>query len=159
MITRTLTISLILIFSLFVSGAYADGHTACKNVPSSIQKQCPKLKSFVDDAITYLKAHGEPALAVLGNPRGGYREGPLYIFVLHSEGRILSHAGTPVLVGKVTEEVPNGPVIWEAIREAASPEGGWAIYEFNNPETGKVEQKYSWVKTLGGMIVGAGIYD
>ena len=150
-----------LLISVLSLGTVTANASACANdTPHSMnQIECENLKKFVDDAILYYQAHGDEALPVLGDPRGGYRDGELYIFVLSQRGIVIAHAGNPWLVNRPPTAIPNGEALIGSLISAATADGGWAVYDFANPETGKVEEKHSWVKSVEDVVIGSGLYD
>ena len=86
-------------------------------------------------------------------------DGPWYVFIIGEDGRLIAHYD-PERMGldaaSLTDSAGRlyGP---ELVR--ATEEGGWVNYVKLNPETGREEQKHSWVVRHDGLVFGSGWYD
>ena len=73
---------------------------------------------------------------------------------------IVAHEN-PDLLGLPASEV-NGPDQYPAglmVVAAATADGAWVDYQFNNPATGQAEIKHSWVVQHDGLTFGSGWYE
>ena len=117
-------------------------------------------QAFVEAAISrYESAGRDAAIAHYNAPES--MDGQWYVFIIDENDMIVSHAATPANVG-VDIKALNGADGWPAgrvISRAASPEGAWVSYHFNNPVSGKVELKHSWLARHDGLIFGSGWYE
>ena len=119
-------------------------------------------KSMVEKAEAYFNENGkEKAIKAFNDPNGEFVNGPIYIFAYDLGGTIIAHPTNAKLVGMNTMNVPDvDGKMWrqEAVKKANTD--GWAIvdYKFKNPVTNKVEQKTSYFKKVGDIILGCGTY-
>jgi cytochrome c len=119
-------------------------------------------KSMVEKAEAYFNDNGkEKAIQAFNDPKGGFVNGSIYIFAYDSKGTIIAHPTNAKMVGMNTLNVPDvDGKMWrqEAVGKANSD--GWAVvdYKFKNPVTNKVEQKTSYFKKVGDIILGCGTY-
>jgi cytochrome c len=118
--------------------------------------------ALVKDAAKYLKDNGkEKALQEIGKPDGKWVKGELYVFAYDFQGVIVAHPKNAKLVGKNMLEVPDvdGKLFRKDIVEMAKTKGsGWVDYKYKNPETGKIEEKTTFVLKAGDVILCCGIY-
>ena len=95
------------------------------------------------------------ALLRFVSPRGGFRTGELYVFVLDRRGIIQGDLGQDV--AEVRD--PKGRYfVKEMIRVATRRGAGWVAYEWYDPCTGLLAEKQTFVKRAGEYVVAAGIY-
>jgi vacuolar-type H+-ATPase subunit E/Vma4 len=80
-----------------------------------------------------------------------------YVFVINAETEeILAH-GYPSRVGEETKVLHNADESFTTIMNKLETNGETIMhYEWENPETGKTEQKTSWLKLYDGKIFGSG---
>ena len=113
---------------------------------------------FVQQAIDRYEAEGrEATLAYYNDPASV--DGQWYVFIVDSDGILIGHATRPDLLGTSTAE--RRDVYGKAYgREivAATEEGHWVDYFFTYPETGRPEQKHSWIVRHDGLFFGSGWY-
>ncbi|MEN9309364.1 MAG: hypothetical protein RL173_3296 [Fibrobacterota bacterium] len=118
--------------------------------------------ALVNEAAKFLKANGkEKALQEINKPDGKWVKGELYVFAYDFQGVIVAHPKNAKLVGKNMLEVPDvdGKLFRKDIVEAAKSKGtGWVDYKYKNPETGKIEEKTTFVLKSGDVILCCGIY-
>ena len=77
------------------------------------------------------------------------------------DGTVLAHGGNPSLIGKnqINATDAHGKRYVQERVEIANKDGsGWQDYMFKNPESGEVESKTSFIRRVGDMIVGCGVY-
>lgn len=117
---------------------------------------------LVQEAAKLLKAEGrEKALQECNKPDGKWVKGELYVFAYDFNGVIVAHPKNAKLVGKNMLEVPDvdGKLFRKDIVEAAKTKGsGWVDYKYKNPETGKIEEKTTYLLKAGDVIFCCGIY-
>lgn len=118
--------------------------------------------SMVQDAAKFLKANGrEKALQECGKSDGKWVKGELYVFAYDFQGVIVAHPKNAKLVGKNMLEVPDvdGKLFRKDIVDAARTKGsGWVDYKYKNPESGKIEDKTTYLLKAGDVIFCCGIY-
>ena len=119
-------------------------------------------KAMVEKAAAYYQANGkEKALKEFNTPKGQFVKGELYVFVYDMSGTIIAHPANPKLVGVNTLETPDvDGKMWrkdgmELVKKSGA---GWVDYKFKNPQSGKVEQKTTYLKKVGDIILGCGAY-
>ena len=119
-------------------------------------------KAMVEEAVTFLNAHGrEKALAEINNPKGKFVKGELYVFAYNLNAVVIAHPVNPKLIGNDLTDVPdaNGKMFRKEIIELARTKGlGWVDYKYKNPVTNKIENKTTYFKKAGDMILGCGTY-
>lgn len=114
---------------------------------------------FVRQGIERYDADGrDAALEYFNDPASV--DGQWYVFVVNAEGILIGHPTRPDLRGTSTaarHDVFGKPYGQEVV--AATAEGRWVDYYFDHPETGRFEQKHSWVVAHDGLFIGSGWYD
>ena len=93
---------------------------------------------------------------------GGGVDGEWYMFAIDRSGSILVQGATPSLRGQNI----TGPLGTDSTGKnfgaeilAATEEGSWVEYEFDNPTTRQSGHKRSWVILHDRLIFGSGWYD
>lgn len=118
--------------------------------------------ALVADAAKFLKAEGkEKALQEMNKPDGKWVKGELYVFAYDFQGVIVAHPKNAKLVGKNMLEVPDvdGKLFRKDIIEVAKSKGsGWVDYKYKNPQSGKIEEKTTYLLKSGDVILCCGIY-
>ncbi|MGI9306494.1 MAG: cache domain-containing protein [Gammaproteobacteria bacterium] len=85
-------------------------------------------------------------------------DGDSYVFVIDVRTKkIAAHPVDPSLIGQIVGTISSERVGREIL--ATDEKGRWVEYEWNNPKTGEVERKISWVKLSGHYIYGSGAYE
>jgi len=119
-------------------------------------------KAMVERAVKLLEAEGkDKAFAAFNDPAGKFVDRDLYVFVINHEGVTVSHGANKALIGKsllAVKDTDGKMFIQEMIDVAKGPGSGWVDYKWPNPTTKKVELKSSYIKKVGDVIVGVGIY-
>ncbi len=94
------------------------------------------------------------------DPTQGYFDRDMYVFVLDRRGTYLSFGGNPAKVGTLVQDIPgiDGQGLVDDIFNQAATEPGWVEYDINNPTTGKVQSKMSFVMQADELAVGCGVY-
>ena len=119
-------------------------------------------KALVEKAKAYCQANGkETCLKEFNNPKGQFYKGELYIFAYDMNGVVIANPANQKLVGVNAMEIPDvdGKMFRkEGIALANKNGSGWTDYKYKNPQSGKVEQKTSYLVKVGDIVVGCGIY-
>jgi signal transduction histidine kinase len=84
----------------------------------------------------------------------------MYVFVLDRSGTYLAFGGNPAKVATLVQDIPgiDGQGLVDKIFEQAAHEPGWVEYDINNPTTGLVQSKMSYVMQADDLAVGCGVY-
>ena len=134
-------------------------------VNAEIMRGTPEeAQAMVAKAIKYYSQVGpEAAFDKFTNaPVPEFLEKDLYVFVINkSEDVLVAHGKEPMRVGEPNQGLldADGVDIGAVVLNAATSEGGWARYKYQNFESGRVENKSSWVVLHDGYIFGVGIYE
>ena len=119
-------------------------------------------KAMVEKAATYYQANGrEKALKEFNNPQGQFVKGELYVFAWDMDGTNIAHPINPKQVGVNVLDVPDvdGKYFRKEGMELVKKNGtAWVDYKFKNPKTNKVEQKTTYLKKVGDVVLGCGAY-
>lgn len=119
-------------------------------------------KAMVEQAAQFYEANGkEKALQEYNNPNGQFVKGELYVFAYDSKGTVIAHPINPKQVGVNTLELPDvdGKFWRKEAMEKVTKDGTAVVdYKFKNPTTNKVEQKTSFFKKVGDIVLGCGTY-
>jgi len=117
---------------------------------------------LVDKAIAFAKANGkDKALAEISKSKGTFDKGAIYVFAYDMMGVVVAHPNNPKLIGKNMLEMPDldGKMFRKDIVAMAKKQGsGWVDYKYKNPETGKAEDKTTYLKAADGIIYLCGVY-
>ena len=122
-------------------------------------------KALVAKAIALFKKEGKAAFPKITSGENGLRDRDLYVWA-HSTGEkpeVVAYGG-PALkanpIGRPATEIVGfaGKPIGKIVQEQANENGSWIDYQWLNPATGKVEQKFGWIVRSGDHIFGCGIY-
>ncbi len=89
-----------------------------------------------------------------------YHDRDMYVFVLDSAGTYRAFGGNPAKVGTRVQDIPGieGDLLVSDIVAQADRAPGWVEYDINNPATGAVQTKMSYVSRVGDLYVGCGVY-
>ena len=89
-----------------------------------------------------------------------YHDRDMYVFVLDSAGTYRAFGGNPAKVGTRVQDIPGiaGDRLVSDIVAQANRAPGWVEYDINNPATGAVQTKMSYVSRVGDLYVGCGVY-
>lgn len=122
-------------------------------------------KALVQKAAAFFKSEGkDKALAAFSDPKGGFVDGDLYLFVMDAkDGKLtmLAHGVNKALVGKPQIDVKDAEGKAFNREMAAVLEKGnetWMTYAWPNPATKKIAPKKSYVVKVGDVVIGAGVY-
>jgi cytochrome c len=121
-------------------------------------------KALVEKAVVHMKDVGaDKAIADFDDPKGGYQDRDLFVFVYSPDNKIMGTAGVAALRGKdvtLLKDV-DGKEFGKLIiaTATANAAGGWVEYRMTNPVTKKVEAKKTYAIKLGDYILGSGAYN
>jgi cytochrome c len=118
--------------------------------------------AMVEKGVAYMKKNGKDALIKeVNNKNPDFIDGSIYLTVRSLDGTQLAHPTNPKLVGKNLVVLPDadGKLFRKEIIDLAQSKGkGWVDYRYNNPTTGEVEKKSTYIFKHEDVIVDAGIY-
>jgi hypothetical protein len=149
----------------FVSLALAFGIVAalgCTPARADDRGTPDQAKVLVEKAAAHLKDVGaDKAFADFNDPKGGYQDRDLFVFVYSADGKILCVPGIPALVGRDANALKDvdGKEFGKLIIATANGGGGWAEYRMTNPATKKVEPKKTYTLKAGDYVLGVGAYN
>lgn len=92
---------------------------------------------------------------------GPYWNGELYVFVINLDGVWECYPPKPDAVGTgllSLRDVDGKEFIREMIDLAKTNGDGTIDYKWKNPENGLIQEKSSFVKRVGGLVVAAGVF-
>ncbi|WP_343729843.1 cache domain-containing protein [Duganella sp.] len=119
--------------------------------------------ALVDKAVVNIQKKGiDEACKEFADPKGGYIQGELYVFVHDAAGTMKCHGTNPKLNNKDMTQLrdANGKYFSKEMRDLAmSGKTGWVDYVWVNPVSKALEPKSSYVKKADDKYwVGVGIY-
>ena len=117
-------------------------------------------QAFVRQAINLYDAVGFDDTVAYYNTRESI-DGQWYVFIAGEDETMAAHAANPDLIGKRPSDIrgPGGYPTGPALAAIADEDGGWFEYTFDNPATGAVETKHSWVVIHNDVAFGSGWYE
>lgn len=93
---------------------------------------------------------------------GRFIRDDLYVFAVDlADGRFLAHGASPQLIGTDARALrdPQGRrIVAEMIQRLDGEEAAELDYQWVNPVSGRTEAKHSYVRRVGGLMVGVGYY-
>jgi cytochrome c len=124
--------------------------------------EADEAKAMVEKAEAYYQANGkEKALKELNTPNNQFVKGELYAFAYDMSGTVVAHPKNQKLVGMNllnTSDV-DGKLFRKEIVELAKKSGsGWVDYKYKNPQSNKIEQKTTYLKKAGDIVICCGAY-
>ncbi len=121
-------------------------------------------KVMADAAIAHIKKVGpEKAFENFSKDKATWVKKDLYVWVLDLDANMKAHGTNEKLIGKnlINLKDQNGKEFIKEFIAVASGKGeGWIDYDWNNPQSKKVEGKTTLVKRVPGMnyAVAVGVY-
>lgn len=119
-------------------------------------------EALVKKAVALAAERGkDAAIGRINDPKGGFVDRDLYIFVIDHKGITHAHGFNQKLVGKdmIDLKDPDGMYfIKEFVRLVESKGEGWVDYKFVDPVTKSLRGKSAYVQGAGGLIYGCGVY-
>ena len=102
----------------------------------------------------------EEFVRTLTDPSQPWHDRDMYLFALDRAGRYLAFGGNQAKVGTRVQDIPGiaGDQLLADIFSQAERAPGWVEYDINNPSTGQVQTKMSYVCLLDDLYVGCGVY-
>jgi cytochrome c len=121
-------------------------------------------KALVEKAAVHIKEVGaDKAFADFNDPKGGYQDRDLFVFVYGPDGKIVCVPGIPALLGRDANALKDvdGKEFGKLIIATATANagGGWAEYRMTNPAIKKVEPKKTYTIKAGDYVLGVGAYN
>ena len=86
-------------------------------------------------------------------------DGPWYVFIIGEDGRIIAHYDPERMGLDATSLTDSAGRLYGPELVGATEEGDWVDYVKLNPETGREQQKHSWVVLHDGLVFGSGWYE
>ena len=86
-------------------------------------------------------------------------DGPWYVFIIGGDGRIIAHYDPERMGLDAPSLTDSAGRLYGPELVGATEEGGWVDYVKLNPETGREQQKHSWVVRHDGLVFGSGWYE
>lgn len=115
----------------------------------------------MERALSHLHTVGrEQAMQDFHEKAGPFVDRDMYLFGVDRQGVYLIQGSKPSLIGQSFNSVPGLDAGFiDRIWQAADAGGGWVQYSVENPLTGAVTPKESYVLTLeDGCAIGCGVY-
>ena len=118
--------------------------------------------ALVEKAVAFVNEHGrEKGLVEMNKSGGQFDKGEIYVFVLDLNGFMAAQPKNPKAVGEYVLDKPDskGKLFRKEIIEKAKTEGsGWVDYFYRNPQTGKEEDKTTYLKRVVDLVICCGVY-
>lgn len=135
---------------------------SCWALPVQAAEDAESARKLVDEVAAYAEKNGgEATKAAIGQSDGPFVKGELYAFAYDLNGVMVAHPKNPKLVGKNLLDVPdaNGKFFRREIVELAKTKGeGWVDYLYKNPTTMAMEDKTTYLRRVGDLVICAGAY-
>ena len=116
-------------------------------------------QSLVQEAIERYDREGrDDVIAYYNNPE--IVDGQWYVFIMNEKGISVAHPTRKDFIGtdrSQAKDVNGKPYGQELV--AATEQGRWVSYVFENPDTEELQQKQTWVVKHNGLIFGSGWYE
>ncbi|MFJ3045386.1 methyl-accepting chemotaxis protein [Herbaspirillum chlorophenolicum] len=118
--------------------------------------------AMVKRAVRHVQANGtEAALADFSLPAPEFRQRDLYINAIDLNGNTLAHGDNKKLIGRNLIDMKDAdgkPFIRHFVETAKSAGQGWVDYRWQNPVTGLLEEKRTYIELVDGLVLGCGVY-
>jgi signal transduction histidine kinase len=154
--------SLMIVFSITLFGLSLVSAQTVQTTPKATSDKKAEAIALVEKAAAFVSEHGkEKGLAEMNKPGGQFDKGELYVFVLDLNGVMAAQPKNPKAVGEKLIDKPDnkGKLFRKEIIEKAKTEGsGWVDYFYLNPKTGKEEDKTTYLKRVGDLVICCGVY-
>lgn len=119
-------------------------------------------RAMFEKAVALLEKEGpKKALAAFNDPKGEFVKGDLYVFVFDMEGTYQATGAAPAMVGmnvRETRDAAGNPVIQQIVEVARTRGEGTVSYVWLDRHDNRVDNKTSFVKRVGDLVVGVGYY-
>jgi cytochrome c len=157
MIKRLLMVFFIALLGLSLTSAQTE-----QTPPKATSDKKTAAIALVEKAAAFVSEHGkEEGLAEMNKPGGQFDKGELYVFAFDLNGVMAAQPKNPKAVGENLIDKPDnkGKLFRKEIIEKAKTEGsGWVDYFYLNPQTGKEEDKTTYLKRVGDLVICCGVY-
>jgi cytochrome c len=157
MIKRLLIVFAIILLGLSLAYAQKEQMT-----PKANPDKKAEAKAMVEKAAAFVIEHGkEKAIAEMNKPDGQFVKGELYVFAFNLNGVMVAQPKNPKAIGENLIDKPDnkGKLFRKEIIEKAKAEGsGWVDYFYMNPQTAKEEDKTTYLKKVGELVICCGVY-
>jgi len=116
-------------------------------------------KALLQKAVAAMEADQEAALAAFADQEGDFVDRDLYVFCFTADGDITAHID-PSLIGQNARPLtdPDGLAVGEKLLALAQEGGGELEYKWQNPVSGDIETKVSYLAKAGDQTCGVGAY-
>jgi cytochrome c len=118
-------------------------------------------QKMVNDAAAAIAKDKAATLSEIGNPKGRFIKGEIYVFAYDLAGTMVAHPINPKLVGKPLLDIPDaaGKMFRKEIIDGVKASGTATVdYKYKNPQTGAIEDKVTYCKKADDLAVCAGYY-
>jgi signal transduction histidine kinase len=117
-------------------------------------------QALLEKAIAlYKQAGAQAAMARISDPKGGFVDRDLYVFVFGPDRKVVAHGADPKQIGNDVTTLKDVDGKAFGLAMLAAPEAGaWVDYKWQNPVSKVVEPKSSFVKRVAGYVFGVGAY-
>jgi cytochrome c len=133
----------------------AVGYYIARATPAQAQ-------ALLGRAVDALQADPVRAIDAFNRTRGEFSEDDLYVFVVDlTDKRFRAHGVDHRLIGTdaLALRDPNGrPIVQQMIEAVSRQDRAELDYVWPNPVTGRVEDKHTFLRKVGGELVGVGYY-
>ena len=154
--------NLLIVFSIALLGLSLTSAQTEQTPPKVTSDKKAEAIALVEKAAAFVSEHGkEKGLAEMNKPGGQFDKGELYVFALDLTGLMAAQPKNPKAVGENLIDKPDnkGKLFRKEIIEKAKTEGsGWVDYFYLNPQTGKEEDKTTYLKRVGDLVICCGVY-
>ncbi|MYC95371.1 MAG: hypothetical protein F4X14_10395 [Caldilineaceae bacterium SB0661_bin_32] len=142
--------SVVLVIALLISG--------CAPIPTKSEPEA-YAQALVQDAIRFYKREGLQA-AIDRYSSSASVDGQWYVTMTDvASGTTIAHPDTSLIGADATAYVDITGYEFGKEAITVGEDGKWVSYVWENPESGKVERKYTWVVRYDGLIFGSGWYE
>ncbi len=119
-------------------------------------------RALLARAVDALRADPAKAIEAFNRLRGEFSEDDLYVFVVDlASKRFLAHGVNPRLIGSDAlslRDATGKPIVQQMGDAVAVQDQAELDYVWPNPVTGRDENKHTFLRKVGGMLVGVGYY-
>jgi cytochrome c len=120
-------------------------------------------KAWVEEAMNFYNASGKRiALAEFANPKGGFVNEEMYIFVLGSKGTMLAHGLNDKFIGEEfihLKDADGKHFIKDIVSTANAKGSGWIEYKWFHPVTKEMVPKTVYFEKIDDLIICSGVYQ
>jgi len=116
---------------------------------------------LVNDAVAAVTKDKAAGTHEIGNAKGRFIKGEIYVFAYDLAGTMVAHPLNPKLVGKNLLDVPDagGKMFRQEIIDGVKRAGVVTVdYQYKNPKSGAIENKVTYCKKAVELAVCAGYY-